>query len=76
MKQIPKYMEIYLDVKRKIMDDKYQVGTKLPTGDQLAEEYGTSKLNRTSKPNRPGKQVEAVQHTGDQNAVEETKNEQ
>ncbi|MBO0481086.1 GntR family transcriptional regulator [Candidatus Enterococcus courvalinii] len=44
MKQIPKYMEIYLDVKRKIMDDRYQVGAKLPTGDQLAEEYGTSKL--------------------------------
>lgn len=44
MKKIPKYMEVYLDIKEKIQDGTYHIGEKLPTGDALAEVYGTSKL--------------------------------
>lgn len=44
MKKIPKYMQVYLDIKEKIMTDYYKVGKKLPSGAELAEEYKTSKL--------------------------------
>ncbi|KAF1299436.1 GntR family transcriptional regulator [Enterococcus sp. JM4C] len=44
MKKIAKYMEIYLDIKKKILNDHYQIGEKLPTGDELAKEYQASKL--------------------------------
>ncbi|MGC6767512.1 GntR family transcriptional regulator [Enterococcus sp. LJL128] len=44
MKKLPKYMEIYLDIKKKITEDFFKIGEKLPTGDELAGEYQTSKL--------------------------------
>ncbi|MGX7352052.1 HTH-type transcriptional regulator GmuR [Enterococcus canis] len=44
MKKIPKYMEIYLDLKKKILNDFYEVGEKLPAGEVLAKQYETSKL--------------------------------
>lgn len=44
MKKIPKYMEVYLDIKEKIMNGYYSIGEKLPAGGELAEEYKTSKL--------------------------------
>ncbi|MBT2732376.1 GntR family transcriptional regulator [Carnobacterium sp. ISL-102] len=44
MKTIPKYMKVYLDIKEKITNGYYEVGIKLPSGGELAEEYKTSKL--------------------------------
>ena len=44
MKKIAKYMEIYLDIKKKISNGYYQIGEKLPTGDELAKQYDASKL--------------------------------
>jgi len=44
MKKIPKYMEVYLDIKEKIMNGYYSIGEKLPAGGELATEYKTSKL--------------------------------
>ena len=44
MKKQPKYMEVYTEVKKKIANGTYQIGEKLPTGDELAHEYQTSKL--------------------------------
>ncbi|AGY82546.1 GntR family transcriptional regulator [Psychrobacillus psychrotolerans] len=44
LKKIPKYMEVYLDMKEKIMNGYYTIGEKLPSGGELAEEYKTSKL--------------------------------
>lgn len=44
MKKIPKYMEVYIDVKEKIVSGEYPVGTKLPAGGELAKRYHTSKL--------------------------------
>ncbi|MGX7163603.1 GntR family transcriptional regulator [Enterococcus massiliensis] len=44
MKKIPRYMEVYLDIKQKIALGKFKVGEKLPTGDALSELYNTSKL--------------------------------
>ncbi|MCZ1920982.1 GntR family transcriptional regulator, partial [Enterococcus faecium] len=32
MKKIAKYMEIYLDIKKKIVNGEYKIGEKLPTG--------------------------------------------
>lgn len=44
MKKIPKYMEVYLDTKEKITNGYYKIGDKLPTGDELAATFKTSKL--------------------------------
>ncbi|MDT2802478.1 GntR family transcriptional regulator [Vagococcus lutrae] len=44
MKKIPKYMEVYMDTKEKISNDTYLIGEKLPTGDELAKSFNTSKL--------------------------------
>lgn len=44
MKKRPKYLEVYLDIKRKITMGEFKIGEKLPTGDELAKQYGTSKL--------------------------------
>ena len=42
LKKIAKYMEIYLDIKKKIVNGEYKIGEKLPTGDELAVIYHTS----------------------------------
>ena len=44
MKKKAKYMEVYLDVKRKVEDGTYAIGEKLPSGTELAKLYNTSKL--------------------------------
>ncbi len=44
MKKKAKYMEVYLEVKNRIVDEVYAVGEKLPPGDILAQEFETSKL--------------------------------
>lgn len=44
MKKIPKYMGVYLGVKKKITACEYPIGSKLPTGNELEIEYKTSKL--------------------------------
>lgn len=44
MKKVPKYMEIYIDTKKKIIDEFYGVGDILPSGKELAEHYNTSKI--------------------------------
>jgi len=44
MKKMAKYMEVYLDVKRKVEDGTYAIGEKLPSGTELAKLYNTSKL--------------------------------
>ncbi|WZU01322.1 GntR family transcriptional regulator [Erysipelothrix sp. D19-032] len=44
MKKKAKYMEVYLEVKNRIVDEIYAVGDKLPPGDILAQEFETSKL--------------------------------
>lgn len=44
MKKKPKYMQVYLEVKKRIIDGNYAVGEKLPTGEVLAKEFGASKL--------------------------------
>ncbi len=44
LKKIAKYMEIYLDIKKKIVNGEYKIGEKLPTGDELAVIYHKSKL--------------------------------
>lgn len=44
MKKLPKYMEVYIDIKKKIEEDVYQIGEKLPAGEILAKKYETSKL--------------------------------
>lgn len=44
MKKMPKYMEVYATLKSRITDDQYKIGSKLPTGEELAEEFNTSKL--------------------------------
>lgn len=44
MKKAAKYMEIYTDIKQKIIDGSYQIGDKLPSGGELAEKYQTSKI--------------------------------
>ncbi len=44
MKKLPKYMEVYIDIKKKIEEDFYKIGEKLPSGEVLAKNYETSKL--------------------------------
>ncbi|MGO2891953.1 GntR family transcriptional regulator [Enterococcus devriesei] len=44
MKKNSKYMEIYLDVKKKVEDGTYAIGEKLPSGTELADYYDASKL--------------------------------
>jgi len=43
----PKYRLIYQTLKNKILNQKYAIGDKLPSENQLAEEYGVSRI--TSK---------------------------
>ncbi|GCF94362.1 GntR family transcriptional regulator [Enterococcus florum] len=44
MKKMPKYMEVYVTLKERIANGDYAIGEKLPTGETLAQEFGTSKL--------------------------------
>ena len=44
MRKNAKYMEVYLDVKKKIEDGTFIIGEKLPSGTELAKHYHTSKL--------------------------------
>ncbi|MGX7149772.1 GntR family transcriptional regulator [Enterococcus ureasiticus] len=44
MRKNAKYMEVYLDVKKKVENGTYPIGEKLPTGPELAKHYHTSKL--------------------------------
>lgn len=42
MKKQPKYLQIYNDIKDKILSDKYPINSKLPDGNQLTSEYSAS----------------------------------
>lgn len=44
LSQLPKYMEIYTDIRDKINNNEYTINEKLPDGDTLAEYYQCSKL--------------------------------
>lgn len=44
MSGMAKYMEIYIDIRDKINQNKYEINEKLPDGDSLARVYDCSKL--------------------------------
>lgn len=44
MTATPKYMEVYTDIKNKIIHDEFPINSLLPSGDELAEHYHCSKL--------------------------------
>lgn len=44
LSQLPKYMEIYTDIRDKINNNEYEINEKLPDGDTLADYYKCSKL--------------------------------
>jgi GntR family transcriptional regulator len=44
MSNLPKYMEIYTDIRDKINKNKYELNEKLPDGDTLADFYHCSKI--------------------------------
>lgn len=44
MSGMAKYMEIYIDIRDKINQNKYEINEKLPDGDSMARTYDCSKL--------------------------------
>ncbi len=42
--KMAKYLEIYSEIKARIIDDVYKVGEKLPSGEEIGEEFGVSRL--------------------------------
>ena len=42
--KIAKYMEVYTEIKTRIIDDVYKVGDKLPSGEEIGAEFGVSRL--------------------------------
>ncbi len=42
--KLAKYMEVYTEIKKRIIDDTYKVGDKLPSGESIGNEFGVSRL--------------------------------
>lgn len=42
--KLAKYLEVYSEIKRRIVEDVYKVGDKLPSGEDIGTEFGVSRL--------------------------------